>query len=72
MPMSPSWRRQPLEALNHIDHKLQRLSISLHQSAPPEPLEEVLKHYTDTLCSAQNQTNCATSLLQDILIFFWT
>ena len=60
---------QPSEALNHIEHKLQRLSISLHPSAPPEPLEEVLKHYTDTLCSAQKQTKFTTSLLQDILIF---
>ena len=24
--------------------------------APHEPLEEVLKHYTDTLCSVQKQT----------------
>ena len=29
----------------------------------------MLKNYTDTLCSAQKQTNFATSLLQDILIF---
>ena len=29
----------------------------------------MLKHYTDTLCSAQKQTNFATSLLQDVLIF---
>ena len=57
---------QPSEALNHIECKLQRLSIWLHPSAPPEPLEEVLKHYTDTLCCAQKQTNFATSLLQDI------
>ena len=58
-----------MEALNHIECKLQRLSISLHPSAPPESLEEVLKHFTDTLCSAQKQTNFATSLLQDIPIF---
>ena len=30
---------------------------------------EVLTHYTDTLSSAQKQTNFASSLLQDILIF---
>ena len=58
-----------MEALNYIEHELQRLSISLCPSAPPEPLEDVLKHYTDTLCSAQKQTNFATSLLQDIPIF---
>ena len=44
---------QPTEALNCIEHELQRLSISPHPSAPPESLEEVLKHYMDTLCSAQ-------------------
>ena len=59
----------PSEALNHIECELQTLSISLHPSAPPEPLEEVLKHYTDTLCSAQKQTSFTTSLLQAILIF---
>ena len=60
---------QPSEALNCIGCKLQTLYISLYPSAPPEPLEDVLKHYTDTLCSAQKQTNFTTSLLQDILIF---
>ena len=60
---------QPSEALNCTDCKLQRLFISIHPSAPLEPLEEVLKHYMDTLCSAQKQTNFTTSLLQDILIF---
>ena len=60
---------QPSEDLNCIEHKLQRLSISLCPSAPPGPLEEVLKQYMDTLSSAQKQINFATSLLQDILIF---
>ena len=27
------------------------------------------KHYTNTLCSAQKQTNLTNSLLQDILVF---
>ena len=30
---------------------------------------DVLKHYADTLCSAQKQSNLTNSLLQDILIF---
>ena len=34
---------QPLEALNCIEHKLQRLSISPAPSAPLEPHEDVLK-----------------------------
>ena len=57
---------QPTEALYHIECELQRLSIALHPSAPPEPLNDVLKQYTDILCSAQNQTN---TLIQDIPIF---
>ena len=60
---------QPLEALNCIECELQRLSISLCPSAPPEPLGDMLKHYTDTLCSAQKWTNFTASLLQDIPIF---
>ena len=60
---------QPSEALNCIECKLQRLSISLCPSAPPEPLGNMLKEYTDTLCSAQKQRNFLTSLLQDIPIF---
>ena len=69
MPQVQAGEGQPSEALNCIECEQQRLSISLHPSAPPEPLEDMLKHYTDTLCSAQKQTNFATSLLQDILIF---
>ena len=29
----------------------------------------MLKHYTNTLCSAQKQTNLTNCLLQDILVF---
>ena len=43
---------QPTEALHHIEHELQSLSIALHSSAPPEPLDNILKQYIDTLCSA--------------------
>ena len=44
---------QPMESLHHIEHKLQKLSIALHPSALPEPLDSVLKQCTDTLRSAQ-------------------
>ena len=44
---------QPVEAIHHIECKIQRLSIALHPSAPPEPLNDVLKQYTDILCSTQ-------------------
>ena len=60
---------QPLEALNHIEWELQRLSLWLNPSAPIEPLGDVIKHYMNTLCSAQKQANLTNSLLQDILVF---
>ena len=44
---------QPMEAINHIEHELHRLSLALHSSAPPEPLDNVIQQYTETLCSAQ-------------------
>ena len=60
---------QPAEAVNNIECELQRLSITLCPSAPPEPLDNVLRQYTDILCSAQRQTNFTDTLLQDITIF---
>ena len=54
---------QLTEALNCIEHKFQRLSIALCWSAPPEPLDDVLRQYTDTLCPAQRQTNFTNTLL---------
>ena len=43
---------QPMEVLHHIEYELQRLSIALCPSAPPELQDDVLKQYTETLCSA--------------------
>ena len=60
---------QPSEALNCIECKLQRLSLSLCPSAPLEPLGDVLNQYIDTLCSAQKKTNFTNTLIQDIPIF---
>ena len=60
---------QPMEALKHIEQELQWLSISLNPPAHTEPLVEVLKPYTNTLCSAQKKTNFTNFLLQDISIF---
>ena len=62
-------KRQPSEALNHIEWELQRLSILLNPPVPTEPLGEVIRHYPNTLCSAQKQTNLTNSLLQDISVF---
>ena len=36
---------------------------------PPEPLDDVLQQYTETLCSAQKQTTFANTLIQDIPTF---
>ena len=60
---------QPAEALQHIECQLQRLSIAFHPSAPPEPFNDVLKQYMDTLCFAQKQTNFTNTLIRDIHIF---
>ena len=46
---------QPAEALHCIEQGLQRLTIALHPPAPPEPLDDVLRQYTDTLCSAKGK-----------------
>ena len=59
---------QPSEALNHIERELQGLSVSFNPPAHTEPLGEVIKLYTNTLCSAQKQTNLTNSLLQDMLV----
>ena len=69
MSTSWGWEGQPTETLTHKEHELERLSISLSPPASTEPLGEVIQHYTNTLCSAQKQTNLTNSLLQDIPVF---
>ena len=60
---------KPTEALNCIEHELKRLSIALHPSALPGPLDDVLQQYTETLCSAKKQTTFMNILIQDIPTF---
>ena len=60
---------QPMEAIHHIEHKLHRLSLAFHLSAPPEPLNNVLQQYAETLCSVQKQMTFANTLIQDIPTF---
>ena len=60
---------QPTEAINCLECELYRLSLALHPSAPPEPLDEVLQQYTETLCTAQKKSIFMNTLLQDITIF---
>ena len=45
-----------------------RLVLTLHPPTPPEPIEEVLHQYANTLCTAQKKTSFVNSLLQDITI----
>ena len=60
---------QPTEAINCMEHELYRLSLVLHSSVPPVPLDDVLQQYTETLCSAQRQITFANTLIQDIPTF---
>ena len=60
---------QSMECLHYIEQELQRLTIAIHASAPSEPLNDVLRQYTDSSYSAQTQTNFKNTLLQDITIF---
>ena len=58
-----------MDTINHLKHKLNRLALTLCLSTPPEPIEEVLQQYTNTLCTAQKKTSFVNTLLQDITIF---
>ena len=56
----------PREAINDLEHRLNRLILTLHHS--DAPIENVLDRYTETLCTAQKKTSLESSLLQDIPI----
>ena len=60
---------QPMESMHGLEHELHRLSLTLQPSLLPEPLDEVLQQYTETLCSAQKQTSFANTFIQDIPTF---
>ena len=57
-----------MDAISHLECKLNQLALTLHLSTPLEPSEEVLHQYTNTLCNAQKKTSFVNSLLQDITI----
>ena len=59
---------QPTEAINCLECELYRLSLALCPSTPPEPLDDVLQQYTETLCTVQKKTTFENTLLQDITI----
>ena len=58
----------PMDAICHIECKLNRLALTPHLATPLEPIEEILHQYTNTLCTAQKKTSFVNSLLQDITI----
>ena len=60
---------QPTEAITHLECEVHRLPIAPCPSAPPEPLDEVLQQYTETLCMAQKKNTFMNTLLQDLTIF---
>ena len=58
----------PMDAISHLEHRLNQLALTLHPPTPAEPIGEVLNKYTDTLCTAQKKTSFVNSLLQDITV----
>ena len=58
----------PMDAISHLECKLNQLALTLCPPTPSEPIEEVLHQYTNTLCNTQKKTSFVNSLLQDITI----
>ena len=58
-----------MEAISHLECKLNKLTLTLHPSALLGPLDEVLQQCTETLCTTQKKTSFVNTLLQDITIF---
>ena len=58
--------REPRDAIQDIEQRLNDLSLALHQQH--SPIENVLDRYTETLCTAQKKTSLENTLLQDIPI----
>ena len=58
----------PMDAIHHLECKLNQLALTLQPPTLPEPIVEVLHQYTNTLCNAQKKTSFVNSLLQDIMI----
>ena len=57
-----------MDAISHLECKLNQLALTLHPPTPSEPIEEVLHQYRNTLCNAQMKMSFVNSLLQDITI----
>ena len=58
----------PMDAISHLECRLNQLALTLHLPTPMEPIGEVLNKYTDTLCNTPKKTSFVNSLLQDITV----
>ena len=58
----------PMDAISHLECKLNQLALTLCLPMAVEPIGEVLNKYTNTVCYAQKKTSFVNSLLQDIII----
>ena len=58
----------PIDAISHLECRLNQLALTLHLPMPVEPIGEVLNKYTDTLCNAQKKMSFVNSLLQVITV----
>ena len=58
-----------MDTISHLECKVNRLALTLCWSTPPEPLEEVLQQYTNTLGTAQKKMPFVNTVLHDIMIF---
>ena len=57
MTKSQANKTKLMDAITHLECKLNRLALTLHPSTPPEPMQEILQQYTNTLCTAQKKTS---------------
>ena len=57
-----------MDAISHLECKLNQLAITLHPPMPAKPIGEGLNKYTNTLCITLKKMSLESSLLQDILI----
>ena len=53
----------PMDAISHLECKLNQSAITLFTPTPAEPIGEVLSKYTNTLCIAQKKMSLESSSL---------
>ena len=58
----------PMDAISHLECRLNQLALTLHPPMAVKPIREVLNNYTNTLCNAQKKMSFINSLLQNITI----